>query len=103
VTLSGATECCGAGGLYMGLQPALARKVREKKVAEILASGARVVATLVAFGFRDEPVAPSGAGLRGWSSLGEGAPGIPPTPPATPDMPAPPSGGVPNEGGEPAG
>lgn len=45
VTLPGATECCGAGGLYMGLQPRLARKVREKKVAEILASGARIVAT----------------------------------------------------------
>jgi len=45
VTLPGATECCGAGGLYMGLQPKLARKVREKKVAEILASGARIVAT----------------------------------------------------------
>ncbi len=45
VTLPGATECCGAGGLYMGLQRRLARKVREKKVAEILASGATVVAT----------------------------------------------------------
>lgn len=45
VTLPGAAECCGAGGLYMGLQPKLARRVREKKVAEILASGARVVAT----------------------------------------------------------
>ncbi len=45
VTLPGATECCGAGGLYMGLQPGLARKVREKKVAEILATGARIVAT----------------------------------------------------------
>jgi glycolate oxidase iron-sulfur subunit len=45
VDLPGTTECCGAGGLYMGLQPALARKVREKKVAEILASGAPVVAT----------------------------------------------------------
>lgn len=45
VTLPGATECCGAGGLYMGLQPALARKVREKKVAEILDSGASIVAT----------------------------------------------------------
>jgi glycolate oxidase iron-sulfur subunit len=29
----------------MGLQPALARRVREKKVAEILRSGASVVAT----------------------------------------------------------
>jgi glycolate oxidase iron-sulfur subunit len=45
VTLPGATECCGAGGLYMGLEPVLARKVREKKILEILASGAKVVAT----------------------------------------------------------
>jgi hypothetical protein len=70
----------------------------------VIAGGVQgVVAALVGLGFRDEPIAPSGAGLRGWSSVGEGAPGIPPTPPATPDMPAPPSGGVPNEGGEPAG
>jgi glycolate oxidase iron-sulfur subunit len=45
VTLPGATECCGAGGLYMGLERRLARKVREKKVAEILASKAQIVAT----------------------------------------------------------
>jgi glycolate oxidase iron-sulfur subunit len=45
VALPGASECCGAGGLYMGLQPKLARQVREKKIAEILASGAQVVAT----------------------------------------------------------
>jgi glycolate oxidase iron-sulfur subunit len=45
VTLPGAAECCGAGGLYMGLQRRLARQVRARKVAEILASGARVVAT----------------------------------------------------------
>jgi hypothetical protein len=70
----------------------------------VIAGGLQgVVAALVALGFRDEPVAPSGAGLRGWSSLGERAPGIPPTPPATPDMPAAPSGGGPSEGGEPAG
>jgi hypothetical protein len=70
----------------------------------VIAGGLQgVVAALVALGFRDEPVAPSGAGLRGWSSLGERAPGIPPTPPATPDMPAAPSGGGPSNGGEPAG
>jgi glycolate oxidase iron-sulfur subunit len=45
VTLPGATECCGAGGLYMGLQPELARRVRRKKIDEIVASGATVVAT----------------------------------------------------------
>jgi glycolate oxidase iron-sulfur subunit len=45
VSLPGASECCGAGGLYMGLQPSLARRVRAKKVAEILATRAPVVAT----------------------------------------------------------
>lgn len=45
VRLPGASECCGAGGLYMGLQGRLARQVRAKKVEEILASGARIVAT----------------------------------------------------------
>jgi glycolate oxidase iron-sulfur subunit len=45
VTLPGASECCGAGGLYMGLQPSLARRVRAGKIAEILASQATVVAT----------------------------------------------------------
>jgi len=70
----------------------------------VIAGGVQgVVAALVALGSRDQPVAPSGAGLRGWSNLGSGAHGIPPTPPATPDMPAPPSGPVPNEGGEPPG
>jgi hypothetical protein len=70
----------------------------------VIAGGIQgVVAALVALGSRDAPAASSGAGLRGWSSLGEGAPGIPPTPPAIPDMPEPPSGRVPNEGGEPPG
>ena len=51
---------------------------------------------------RNEPVASSGAGLRGWSSLDEGAHG--PTDPARdPRHAAPPSGRVPNEGGEPPG
>jgi hypothetical protein len=70
----------------------------------VIAGGVQgVVAALLALGSRDEPAASSGTGLRGWSSLGEGAHGIPPTPPATPDMPEPPSGRVPNEGGEPPG
>jgi hypothetical protein len=70
----------------------------------VIAGGVQgVVAALVALGSRNEPIASSGAGLRGWSSLDEGAHGIRPTPPAIPDMPAPPSGRVPNEGGEPPG
>ena len=70
----------------------------------VIAGGVQgVVAALVALGSRDAPAASSGAGLRGWSSLGEGAPGIPPTPPAIPNMPEPPPGRVPNEGGEPPG
>lgn len=60
-----------------------------------------VVAALISLGSRDEPVATSGSGLRGWSSLGDGADGPAPTLPAVPDLPAPPSGRVPNEGGEP--
>jgi hypothetical protein len=70
----------------------------------VIAGGVQgVVAALVALGSRDEPVATSGSGLRGWSSLGVGADSTPPTPPAVPDLPAPPSGRVPNEGGEPPG
>jgi hypothetical protein len=70
----------------------------------VIAGGVQgIVAAIVAMGSRDEPVDPSGAGLRGWSHLGEEAHGIPPTPPATIDMPAPPSGRAPNEGGEPPG
>jgi hypothetical protein len=70
----------------------------------VIAGGIQgVVAALVALGSRDAPAALSGAGLRGWSSLGEGAPVISPTPPAIPDMPEPPSGRVPNEEGEPPG
>jgi hypothetical protein len=70
----------------------------------VIAGGVQgVVAALVALGSRDEPVATSGSGLRGWSSLGDGADGTPPTPPSMPDTPAPPSGRVPDEGGEPRG
>ena len=70
----------------------------------VIAGGVQgVVAALVALGSRDEPVASSGSGLRGWSSVGDGADGTPPTQPSMPDIPAPPSGRVPNEGGEPPG
>jgi hypothetical protein len=70
----------------------------------VIAGGVQgIVAALLALGSRDEPAASSGTGLRGWSSLDEGADGIQPTAPATPDMPEPPSGRVPNEGGEPPG
>lgn len=70
----------------------------------VIAGGVQgIVAALLALGSRAEPAASSGAGLRGWSSLGDGAHGIPPTPPAIPDMPEPPSDRVPNEGGEPPG
>jgi hypothetical protein len=69
----------------------------------VIAGGVQgIVAAIVALGSRDEPVDPSGAGLRGWSHLGEEAQGLPPTPPATSDMPAPPSGRA-NNGGEPPG
>jgi hypothetical protein len=70
----------------------------------VIAGGIQgIVAALVALGHRDEPVAPSGAGLRGWSRTGTDAPGVPPTPPAMPGVPAPPPGPVPNDGGEPPG
>jgi glycolate oxidase iron-sulfur subunit len=45
VPLAGADRCCGAGGLYMEQQPALARAVRAEKLDAIEASGAQVVAT----------------------------------------------------------
>ena len=45
VALPDADECCGAGGLYMALEPDLARRVREKKLDAIDRSGAAVVAT----------------------------------------------------------
>ena len=45
VPLAGADRCCGAGGLYMELQPRLARAVRAEKLDAIEASGAEVVAT----------------------------------------------------------
>ena len=70
----------------------------------VIAGGIQgIVAALVALGSRDEPVAPSGAGLRGWSSTGADAPGVPPPPPAMPDVPPRPPGSVPNDGGEPPG
>ena len=45
VPLAGSDRCCGAGGLYMEQQPALARAVRAEKLDAIEASGAQVVAT----------------------------------------------------------
>jgi hypothetical protein len=70
----------------------------------VIAGGIQgIVAALVALGARDEPVAPSGAGLRGWSRTGTDAPAVPPSPPAMPDVPAPPPGRVPNDEGEPPG
>jgi glycolate oxidase iron-sulfur subunit len=45
VPLAGAEQCCGAGGLFMELEPALARRVRAAKLDAIAASGAHVVAT----------------------------------------------------------
>ena len=45
VPLDGAERCCGAGGLYMELQPRLARAVREEKLDAIARSGAEIVAT----------------------------------------------------------
>ena len=70
----------------------------------VIAGGIQgVVAALVALGYRDEPVAPSGAGLRGWSRTGTDAPTISPTPPVLPDVPPPPPGPAPNDAGEPPG
>jgi glycolate oxidase iron-sulfur subunit len=45
VPLEGAERCCGAGGLYMELEPRLARAVREEKLDAIARSGAEVLAT----------------------------------------------------------
>jgi len=45
IALPAAAGCCGAGGAYMELQPALARAVREASLDAIAASGAQVVAT----------------------------------------------------------
>jgi glycolate oxidase iron-sulfur subunit len=37
--------CCGAGGAYAALQPALAAEIRDRKLAAIARSGAAVVAS----------------------------------------------------------
>lgn len=71
----------------------------------VIAGGAQgILAALIAMGARDEAPAPSGAGLRGWSSAPGGLPGGAATPsrPAAPDIPPPP-GQTPNEGGDPSG
>jgi hypothetical protein len=71
----------------------------------VIAGGAQgILAAVVAMGARDEAPAPSGAGLRGWSSGPGGSPGGSATPPrpAVTDIPPPP-GHAPNEGGGPSG
>jgi len=45
VPLSGADDCCGAGGLHMQRQPGLARAVRAGELDALLASGAEAVAS----------------------------------------------------------
>jgi glycolate oxidase iron-sulfur subunit len=40
-----ADQCCGSAGVYNYLQPELARRLQEKKVANLLATGAEIVAT----------------------------------------------------------
>jgi len=71
----------------------------------VIAGGIQgIVATLIALLAPEEPVATSGAGLRGWSRTGEGGAGIPPpTPPPIGDVPVPPPGSGPTDGGESPG
>jgi hypothetical protein len=70
----------------------------------VIAGGIQgILAALVAFGARNDPVAPTGSGLRGWSRTGTDIPGVPTTPPAMPDVSAPPPGPVPGDGDEPPG
>jgi hypothetical protein len=67
----------------------------------VIAGGAQgILAALVAMGARDEVPAPSGAGLRGWSSTPGNPSGGSATPPrpAAPDRP-PSTGRAPNDGG----
>ena len=45
VALPRAERCCGAGGLYMEQQPALARAIRDEKIDAIAAAGVDAVAT----------------------------------------------------------
>jgi glycolate oxidase iron-sulfur subunit len=44
VELPDADLCCGSAGVYNLLEPALARDLRERKIARIVETGARVVA-----------------------------------------------------------
>jgi len=37
--------CCGSAGTYNIMQPEIARRLRERKIANILAAGADVIAT----------------------------------------------------------
>ena len=67
----------------------------------VIAGGAQgILAAVVAMGARDEAPAPSGAGLRGWSTGSGDSPRGSATPPrpAVTDIPPPP-GRAPNEGG----
>ena len=45
VELADADHCCGSAGIYNFLHPELARPLQRKKVENILATGARIVAT----------------------------------------------------------
>ena len=45
VPLTGADDCCGAGGIYMRVQPRLARDIRAKKLDAIEDAAVDVVAT----------------------------------------------------------
>lgn len=71
----------------------------------VIAGGAQgILAAVVAMGARDGAPAPSGPGLRGWSSAPGDLPGGSATRPrpAVPDIPPPP-GQAPNERGGPSG
>ena len=45
VELPDADQCCGSAGVYNFLQPDMARALQRKKVANLLATGAQIVAT----------------------------------------------------------
>jgi glycolate oxidase iron-sulfur subunit len=45
VELADSDLCCGSAGVYNFLQPDMARSLQQKKVANVLATGADVVAT----------------------------------------------------------
>jgi len=45
VPLADSDRCCGSGGVYNLLQPAMADRLRDEKVASVIASGANTVVT----------------------------------------------------------